>query len=212
MNLYAYVGNDPLNATDPTGEQSVTIAGEYKRGIGARRRPAAGGGYGTTRQAPGVRFEGGLNLGRSTEHGIDISGTVSEAGGWIVGESLNAEASVCLTCTTESLAGSGALTIFDADVINIDGATVGVGLERIPEGGAIPFALQVSVGGGAAVEVSSVETSQELFDIQDIGGAIIGSAMAAVPDIQFSGQATRERDPVMITRDQCVNAGRCRPE
>jgi len=200
--LYAYVGNNPLNATDPTGKWLVQAAGfaigagfqlateirngsfENGNGLQAAGRVLVAGGAGLLGGGAGVAIaknvvgnglrQIGARAGQNALAGSAIGGGQSAANAAIEGRAPTA--SEVLTG-----AGSGAVLSAGGSVVGDGAAAVGRGIASLRTAGQEADNLANAMVDGAEA-VNGVELSiPELVDPHwgSAGGAAIGEGVAA---------------------------------
>jgi len=143
-NLYAYVGNSPLNATDPTGEQTVTAQ-------------AGGQVVGPKRQA--VRGNFGVFIGRDDHGRFTIGGAVTTGVGVAStpGASISGGAAVAPNWTTEDISG-GSYTV---QVDTPAGVSVDVTLPESDINGPVQEALNGNLAAVGDIDMSNAAVSVE---------------------------------------------------
>ena len=92
MNWYAYVGNDPMNATDPTGEVKLELKLEAQLVIGVGAKLSIGGYVDTETLEAGATISGGPRVG--LEGGVNVAASVSESSASPAISGLDSSASV----------------------------------------------------------------------------------------------------------------------
>jgi hypothetical protein len=179
MNLYGYVGNDPVNATDPSGEVTLTFGVEFKvpnvlAYVGLSSAPEVtqfGVGFGGAVSIPvpgidadGTEFDAGLYGEVSADRGYGLGGTgkATMTAGLVRGDvrglsGKGSEISVQMPVTP----------IPGTPIPNPIGPSVG-GSVQLNEKGEFT-GVQVSVGVGS--EISGSETTAATVSIQDLFGA-----------------------------------------
>ncbi len=172
MNLYAYVHNDPINATDPNGEVTVTLGLKFKvpnlfnRNAPDVKQFGVEGGIALSIPIPGIdpagmKFDLGVFGEASADAGIGIGGTGKAT----------AELGVSLG-DVQDLFGKGAEVSVQVPVTPIPGTpipnpigpSVGGGVQFDEDGNVNGIKLSAGVGS----EVSGGETFTKTFSIQDL--------------------------------------------
>jgi len=144
FNRYAYVGNNPLNATDPTGEQTVTaqVGGQV---------------VGPKRQA--VRGNVGVFVGRDDHGRFTIGGAVTTGVGVAStpGASISGGAAVAPNWTTEDISG-GSYTV---QVDTPAGVSVDLSLPASDINGPVQEALNGNLAAVGDIDMSNAAVSVE---------------------------------------------------
>ena len=179
MNLYGYVSNDPVNATDPSGEVTLTFGLEFKvpnvlAYVGLSSAPEV--------TQFGVGFGGAVSI---PVPGIDADGTEFDAG--LYGE-VSADRGYGLGGTGKATITAG-LVRGDVRGLSGKGSEISVQMPVTPiPGTPIPNPIGPSVGGsvqlnekgeftgvqasvGVGSEISGSETAAATVSIQDLFGA-----------------------------------------
>jgi RHS repeat-associated protein len=178
MNLYAYVGNDPLNMTDPTGEirisggLNVTLA--YKIGVRVAVRVSIdtetfeAGGSLTVGGRVGVRGSAGVegSITASEHRGNDLTAQVD----------VNAEVGASVNAGSKSVGPSASASLVTLTASTTDGKS-GVEGPRLTGGsgdgsrdttGGSKGGIGVSAGGSAGVDA----TASANFSLPDTAAAV----------------------------------------
>ena len=106
MNLYAYVGNDPVNATDPSGEQRVRVGASGKLAAGLGLRAGAELSFDFDTYEIGAKFQLGGSLGLGAGGGITLAVEESEAIGTTASATVETGADARLAGSLGPLAGA----------------------------------------------------------------------------------------------------------
>ena len=141
FNRYSYTANNPVNATDPTGEWTLQIGVDGSAGRGA-----------------GGSHEEGIVIGTDKNGNLRVGTYRTSAAGAVAGQSAGIKAQIGATTNVEDLSGFG--------VQGEGQALAGVGAEMINSGtpGEPHVLLTAGVGIGSSAEVSPTNTTVELVD------------------------------------------------
>lgn len=165
LNLYAYVHNDPINATDPTGGWTLRIGLEGKTGGG----PVPAGGQGSSGIIVGTNQAGQLEIRPYVSYGASVQ----------TGDSLDVEVGGCPGCSVEDMSGNSE-ALFDVDIGK--GRDVGFGANRINGN----VEATISGGVGAAQQGPGVENMV-------VGDDLISSTADQMSSVaNFAGRVASE--------------------
>ena len=181
MNLYNYVGNDPLNATDPTGME------EYKVGVSGNLVVLGGanagvsGSYDSTNKAMTVSFKMGVRTGASA--GIKATATVNESPD-------SATSSFSTNVTADAKISGG----FAEGGVK---GNLGYSSDKGTSGGAEPFS---AVGAKAVIEKGQVTGGS----LSASGGASAGTGLEISMTINFQEMSDAINNAGQTTSDAII--------
>lgn len=203
MNLYAYVGNDPYNNTDPTGEFANFLVGGVIGGVAAGLASYIAGG---DLRDVALATAGGAAIGAVTSGagvaayvgGIASSAGVGAATSAAIGTVVTSAASGAAGNALGQAAGIGYDTIAGNEVAQFDGGQVAVAGGIAAVGSAVP-ALVASSEVGIASNVSA-QTFRAVASVSE-GGVATEAGLAGIAAVSEGAVSQAIDHTVEVYRD-----------